>query len=166
LWSNTAKTTLTDDNSVDVKVGSIGPLGGKLEYMVSDKVGAGIEINYANTSVKWTENTTDGNGNNVSYQYDFSIPRMRLMFCFNLHFGSSENFDGFWRIGAGYSSLSWKYTTNDPNYNDEQINFNLFPIAFRTAIGGRYFFSENFGLNAELGLGGGPLVAFGISTKF
>ncbi len=69
LWSNTAKATLTDANSQDISVGSLGPLGGRLEYLVSDKVGMGVEVNYTNTTVKWNSNTIDGNGNNVIYNY-------------------------------------------------------------------------------------------------
>ncbi len=166
LWTNTAKTALTDANSVDVKVGSMGPLGGRIEYMVSDKVGMGLDINYANTSVKWNEATVDGNGNNVTYNYDFSIPRFRALACFNLHFGASDKFDAYWKIGAGYSNLSWNYSTNDPDYGNDSFSFNYVPFALRTGIGGRFFFTENFGAIIELGVGGGPLMAFGLSAKF
>ncbi len=144
----------------------MGPIGARLELMVSDKVGFGIDANYANTSVKWYEKTTDRQGNNVTYYYKFSIPRMRLMVAFNFHFGQSEKFDGYWKLAAGYSSLNWTYETNDPNYSDENVSFNLFPIAIRTAVGGRYFFTNNLGANVELGLGGGPLMTFGLCSKF
>ncbi len=83
-----------------------------------------------------------------------------------MHFGLSDNFDGYWKLGAGYSSLSWTYETNDPNYGDDRIDFNLIPFAIRTAIGGRYFVTNNLHLNVELGFGGGPLMAFGLGTKF
>ncbi len=166
LWSNTAKNTLTNQNSVDIKVGSIGPIGGRIEFLASDKVGLGIEFNYASTSVKWSDHTVDANSNNVIYNYEVTIPRFRALFCFNFHFGSSENFDAYGKLGAGYASLSWTYKTNDPNYGDDRINFNLIPFAIRAGIGARYFIAENFHLNAELGIGGGPLMAFGIGTKF
>ncbi|MCX7862668.1 MAG: porin family protein [Bacteroidales bacterium] len=166
LWSHTAKTTLTNDNSYQIEIGSIGPMGARLEYLASDKVGVGIEFNYSNTSVSWRENSSDGNGNNVTYHYKVTIPRYRAMFCFNFHFGGSENFDAYGKLAAGYGSWAITYSTNDPTYNDDRINFNLIPISIRTAIGARYFISDNFHINAELGLGGGPLMAFGIGTKF
>ncbi len=166
LWTNVAKKSLTDANSYQIKVGSLGPIGGRLEYLASDRVGLGIEVNYSNTSVSWNADTRDGNGNNVVYNYKVSVPRVRAMFAFNFHFGASEEFDAYWKLAAGYSSLSFTYSTNDPTYNDDRINFDLFPVAIRTAVGGRYFITENFHLNAELGLGGGPLMAFGIGTRF
>jgi len=166
LLSNTVKTALTNQNSVNIKVGSIGPIGGRLEFMASDKVGIGLEINYANTSVKWVENTTDDNGNNVVYNYEVSLSRARFLMCFNFHFGGSENFDAYWKLGAGYVSRSLEYKSNDPNFGDDRINLKFIPFAIRTGVGVRYFLAENFHLNAELGIGGGPLMTFGIGTKF
>lgn len=166
LWTNVAKTSLTDANSYQIKVGSLGPIGGRLEYLASDKVGLGIEVNYSTTSVSWEADAQDANGNNVVYNYKVTVPRVRAMFSFNFHFGGSEEFDAYWKLAAGYGSLSFTYSTNDPTYNDNRINFNVIPIAIRTAVGGRYFLTENFHLNAELGLGGGPLMAFGIGTRF
>lgn len=166
LWTSVAKSSLTDANSYQIKVGSIGPIGGRLEFMTSERVGLGVEVNYSNTSVSWKADAQDGNGNNVVYDYKVSVPRVRAMFAFNFHFGGSEEFDAYWKLAAGYSSLSFTYSTNDPNYNDDRINFNVIPVAIRTAVGGRYFITENFHLNAELGLGGGPLMAFGVGTRF
>ncbi len=166
LWTNTAKTILTDANSVNVIVGSMGPLGARVEYLVSDKVGMGVEMNYASTSVKWVSNTQDDNGNNITYNYKVTIPRMRILFNFNMHFGLSDKFDGYWKLGAGYSSLKWTYETNDPNYGDDDISFKLVPFAIRIGIGGRYFITNNLHLNVELGVGGGSLMAFGLGTKF
>ena len=42
---------------------------------------------------------------------------------------------------------------------------NLFPISYRGAIGVRYFFSPNFGLNLEAGFGG-PIIQAGLTGKF
>ncbi len=165
LWSNTAKNILTNDNSFNISAHSVGPLGGRFEFLASDKVGLAVDFNYANTVVKWNAETTDGNGNPVNYNYKFSIPRFRALLRFNLHFGGSENFDAYWTLGAGYSSLSWNYTTDDPTYTDDGIDWNYFPIALRTGIGARYFFASNFGVNVELGIGG-PLMTFGLCTKF
>jgi hypothetical protein len=166
LWSSIAKAAITNSNSLNVGVGSTGPFGARFEYMASDKVGFGVDLNYALTTVKFNEETTDGNGNSVTYNYKWSIPRLRALFRFNLHFGGSEKFDAYWTLGAGYSSLNWSYTTNDPNYTDNNVKFNYIPIALRTGIGARYYFSESIGANVELGLGGGPLMTFGLSTKF
>jgi hypothetical protein len=166
LWTNTAKNILTNDNSTNIKVGSLGPLGGRIEYLASDKVGFGLDLNYAVTTVKWSERYVDPNGNNAYYNYDVSVPRFRALFCFNFHFGGSENFDAYWKLGAGYASWSVTSKSNDPNYKGDRVDFNLLPFAIRTGVGARYFFTENFQANVELGLGGGPLMTFGLGTKF
>lgn len=165
LWSNTAKKILTDANSFHIKVGNIGPLGGRLEYLGSDKVGVGLDVNYSNTSVSWKDNALDANNNNVVYYYKVSVPRIRAMMSFNFHFGGSENFDAYWKIAAGYSTWSFTFESSDPNYDEDRIEFDLIPVAFRVGMGVRLFLVQNFNLNAEIGLGGGPLITFGIGTK-
>ena len=40
------------------------------------------------------------------------------------------------------------------------------PIAFRLAVGGTYYLMENFGINLELGLGGGGLLRGGLTLQF
>lgn len=141
------------------EIGSLGPLGGKFEYLVSDKVGIGLIIGYASNSVTWQDPIS-------SYDYKVSLPRIRGMVAFNLHFGSSDSFDPYWMLGAGYASSSFNIETTDPSYSEASISLNVLPVALRTALGGRYFFTDNLGANLEIGFGSGALIQAGISAKF
>lgn len=152
--------SVTDNSSA--KLSALGPVGAKFEYMVSDKVGVGLEYNYTSYDVTW--NQVDS-ASQVNYHYEFKYAVNRIMPRFNIHFGSSENFDGYFGVAAGYRFGSVTYNSNDPNYNGSWKS-NPIPFAMRVAVGGRYYFTDNFGLHLEFGLGGGSLLQGGLSFKF
>ena len=165
LWSKALKTAYDQTGSdVVMKSSAVGPFGCKIEYMMSDKIGLGLIVNYANSTVKWSENTVDLNNSPITYNYDISLPRFRIMPAFNLHFYPTDKLDPYWVIAAGYGSFNAKIKTNDPNFEETDIK-GLIPIAFRTGIGTRYFFTDNIGANFEIGFSGGPLLQLGLSCK-
>ena len=145
----------------NVKIGGLPCLGLRVGYMVTDRISIGIDANYTSTVVTYSE----ASGSNV-YDYTLSIPRIRAMARFEFHFGSSDKFDFYMPVGVGYSSIKYNYTTTDPDGGSLPSVRNLIPVAFRYGIGGRYFFTDNIGLNLELGLGGGPILEGGLAFKF
>lgn len=155
----------------DIKIGSIGPLGGKFEYLISERIGIGLNVNYANTSVKAKIvrselNSGTGTYEDVQYNYKASLPRLRIMPMINIHIGSSDKVDPYVAFGGGYSSFNIKETTNDPNYKNGSVNLKVTPVALRAEFGVRYFFTDHFGISGQFGLGGGPLLAAGLAAKF
>ncbi len=143
-------------------------MGGRFEYLVTDKIGVGLDGNYTNTYVSWkeTDYISGSSTTTALYSYKVSVPRYRIMPRFNFHFiKESEKFDGYFAVAAGYGGWSAKFETDDPNYQFASIK-SLVPIAFRTAVGMRFFFIDNLGAKLEFGLGGGPLIAVGLSGKF
>lgn len=161
LWTNVFKTAVTDATSTNIKTGTIGPVAIKYEYMVADKIGVGLVVNYANSSVQYDEQVGSNN-----YNYKLSVPRIRVMGKFGFHYGNSDMFDGYTNICVGYGGYSFKYTTNDPDYTDDAFTMSIAPVAFRVATGGRVFFTDNLGAMLEFGVGGGGLVEFGLTAKF
>ncbi len=159
----------TSGTSASTAIGSlsiygIGPMGAKAEYLLTDKFGMGIDFNYSNVGIKFSNATVDQNGNAVTYNYNLSSPAIRAMLGFNFHFVRTDKLDVYWAVKAGYYNRSFGMVTNDPNY---RLNLSLGdPLAFRIEIGMRYFFTENIGLNVNLGFPGGPLIAAGVSFKF
>ncbi len=166
LWTAVLKNAYENSGSTQTNfsIKGFGPVGGRFEYMVSDNVGLGAEVNYSTTSVEYTDVVTSGAHPGI-YDYRFAYNRLRIMGAFGLHFGQSENFDAFWAVRAGYAGRTYTQTTTDPDYSAINVK-GLSPLAFRTAIGVRYFFTDNIGLNAEIGIGGGPLMTAGLSFKF
>lgn len=143
-----------------------GPIGAQFEYLASDKMGVGVDFNY--TSISWEEERTVTDsiaGTTKIYTDKVARTVIRFMPRFNIHFGSSESFDGYFGVAAGYRQATYKYTTDDPNYEDETID-GIIPFALRVCVGARYYFTDNIGANMEMGFGGGALINAGLSFKF
>ncbi len=164
-WPNlytTALKNLYADNALDnsIDLGSLGPLGLRFEYMLSDKVGIGLDAGYVNT---WLEYNEKDVSTNTIYNYKISAPKVHALFKMNFHFSQSDKLDAFAGFGVGYRNRQFKLETNDPT---ESIDFDSFiPVGLRLNIGVRYFLTDNIGLGAEMGLGG-PLLSFGVSARF
>ena len=160
LLTAALKTSYANGTQVaGLKVGGMGPLGGRFEYMLDEKIGLGLEVNYANSYVDWNEDSL-----NVTYNYRVSAPRYRIMPRFNFHFSNNESLDAYFAVGAGFKSTKYKFESNNPTYNPGSVT-GIIPFTFRAAIGMRYFITDNFGLGGEFGLGG-VLVTFGAALKF
>lgn len=158
LYTSVLKSTYAN-SGYNEEVGGIGPVGLRGEFMATDRIGIGVDFNYANTYIKWSD---DFSG--PVYNYEVSVPRIRAMARFNFHFGNSDVFDFYAGVGAGFSSFTAKYETDDPDWFYEEVS-NPIPVAFRAAVGTTYFFTDFLGASLELGLGGGALMHFGVSLK-
>ncbi len=148
----------------NAKITLIGPAGIRLEYLLSDRFGMGVDFIY--NSIVGEYSNPDSTGE--IYSYTAGMNRTRIHLRFNYHLASSsENLDLYLGAGAGTNSRKWHYESDQPGYNsaDEKYYVALIPVSMRFAFGIRYYFLENLGLNAEIGLGG-PIVSAGLSVKF
>lgn len=141
----------------ETKFNYLGPLGLSFEYFISDKISVGLEGSYTNISIKST-----GEG----FEDKLLLQTTRIYPKFNFHFKTSEKVDPYFSIGGGFKRSNIKYTTTDPDSENDQESFTpLIPFAFRTALGLRYYLNDNIGLSGEFGLGGGSLFAGGLVFK-
>lgn len=162
----TATNNAAGGNSItDVKVKNTNHIGGRFEYMVSDKIGIGAEYTYADASATYKETTTTMNGSGVTttatHTYTDGIKKQRALVRMGIHFGESATFDPYICIGAGYKGTTYYSNASGSGLG---VTFNVVPVATRFGGGFRYFFTENIGINIEAGLGG-PLVQGGLSLK-
>lgn len=142
------------------------PMGVFAEYMFTDEIGIGIDFIYNRQGFSASDpNNIDGMGNLVTYNYNYKAERTRIHLRFNYHFAKDENFDAYLGIGAGNNSRKNSFTSNDPYVTDVLDDTELLPFSMRFCLGGRYFFTENYGLVSEIGLGG-ALIRAGLSIKF
>lgn len=148
----------------DLKISGFGPLGGRFEYMVADKFGIGVDVNYQNSIITYSEFDSF---DNATYEYEFSTKRLTIMPTFNFHFiESNDNLDVYATIGAGWKNRTFEFTSTDPNYTEDSQE-SLVPVSFRIAAGMRYFFTDNIGINTQIGFGGGGgIFNAGLSLKF
>jgi outer membrane protein W len=171
LYTAVFKTAYANSGSeLDLKVGGIGPLGLRGEYLLTDKIGLGLDIGFNNSSVKYNEigsvyNSTTGQYENTTYSYDFKTKKLGVLVCFNYHFLENDKVDLFGTVGLGYGNRSFSFTSTDPDYTPTSIK-SLIPIASKVGLGLRYFFTDNIGANLQLGFGQGGIVNAGISAKF
>ena len=137
-------------------LGSQGPLGIRAEYLITHKVGFGIDLGMNSSSLSYR---------GYIYDYEFTTRKIGAIFTFNYHFVENDKLDAYFVVGGGYGNRNFKFTSTDPNYVEESVE-SLIPISYKIGLGMRYFFTENIGANLALGLGQGGLVNVGVSAKF
>jgi len=161
-------------------VGSMLSYGGRLEYMVSDNVGVGADVNYEVSGYRYnfTDYVYDSQGgivydanNNAlltSYTTQYAANKLRAMFRLNYHFVQSDKVDMYSAFAGGYKKTTRAVETNptNPYYSDGNMDGNLVPISFRIAVGAKLYFTQNIGAHVELGAFGGGLLQAGLSVKF
>jgi outer membrane protein W len=162
LYSTAFRTSYANGGTeTDIDISGLGPVGIRGEYLLTDKVGLGLDVGFNNTKLTFRDVGSNGN----TYDYTFSTQKVGVMVTFNYHFIENDNLDFYGIVGAGYGSRSYKFESTDPNYQDEDIK-GLIPVASRLGVGMRYFFTDNIGANVALGFGQGGLVNAGLSFKF
>ena len=162
VYSTVFKAAYESSNSTGFNLGSQGPLGIRAEYLITDKVGFGIDLGMNSSSISKSE--ADIN-TNIIYDYKFSTRKIGAIFTFNYHFVENDKLDAYFVVGGGYGNRNFKFTSTDPNYIEESVE-SLIPISYKIGVGMRYFFTENIGANLALGLGQGGLANVGVSAKF
>src|SRR5690606_29335099 len=164
------KNVLNDQSEFkEVNVSSLGPLGGKVEYLFSKRIGLGVHINYASTGLSGRVQSDNGN----IYSYSASVTRFRILPTFSVHMGNSDRVDPYFSFSLGYFNLKFKDESNDPTYEgiaeyaDVVGNYllNPIPVAGRVEFGLRYFITDLIGINGQIGIGGGAPLALGMSLK-
>jgi len=134
------------------------------EYLLIDKLGLGIDLDYNTVNVSYNSTTID-NGNTIVNNYKIGSQNLRSSATFNYHFSDSDKLDAYFGLGAGYNYRSYSYSSTEVGYSYKSSG-SIFPVAFKLALGMRYFFTENIGANVAMGIGQGGLINGGICFKF
>ncbi|MBL4577297.1 MAG: outer membrane beta-barrel protein [Flavobacteriales bacterium] len=149
---------------IDVSISGVGPTGGRVEYMLADRFGIGVDYIYKQIQGEWSGvDSLSGN----TYNYTGTVTRTRIHLRFNFHLlTSTEELDLYVGIGSGTNNRKITLASkDDPRTKLTWNNVTLLPFSARAAFGMRYYFTNNIGINAEIGIGG-PLVLVGASIKF
>jgi len=183
-WANSLLYGQYDGSNTQVSnyktIGSALSYGGRLEYMIADKVGVGADINYevSGFSFDYIDYQYDGSGNYIydmngdpltaEYTDKYTAKKLRAMFRLNYHFFQSDKVDVYTGFAAGYKSVNREFTTtpSNPMSTNESFDKALVPVTGRLAIGTKIYFTQNIGAHVELGVFGGGLIQFGLSAKF
>lgn len=161
---------LTNQKKEQLSITGVGPLGIRAEFFITDHIAVGGEISYASTTIQWKEKGTIklNDSSSVPYDYSFKLkaPRIRTLVKFNYHFATTQHRDWYAGLGVGYNNTRIKLDTDAPYIRDYDIlSLYFLPLSARLNLGFSYYFTKNFGVNAEVGLGG-PLASVGLITTF
>ncbi len=163
LYTISFRALYANSGELNVKTGGLGPLGIRGEYLVTDKIGLGLDLSYNSSYLTFDQ----VNGIGTTYGYNYKTSKIVAMFCFNYHFLESDKWDFFATTGIGYGNRTATYASNDPSFNPDNVKLeSLIPIAAKIGVGLRYFFTDNIGLNSQLSVGDGGIFSIGISGKF
>jgi hypothetical protein len=164
LWSASIRTVVREASlPINLQTRSIGPMGGRIEYMTSRHFGIGLDVYYARSEVSYMAEGHDLEGNPATYSYEVSVPRPRVVLRGNFHLGNSDMVDPYLALGLGYSGTKVVIRTDDPVFNENTLRFPIsIPLAYRIGFGTRVMLTRYVGLSGEIGLGG-PLITGGIT---
>lgn len=155
-FPNIGKSLLKAEESyLNYKATGFGPMHFRFEYALSEQWGIGLSSNFNKFGYNYDEDVqtgTDGSGNPIytRYNYQFDWTSVNFLVRFNKHWAAGSKADIFSGTGVGYNHRSIKWTTNDPNYTDDEIG-QVLPIGFEWTIGVRIFFTPNIAGYIEAG---------------
>ncbi len=156
-------------NSFNAKTSVTGPAGLRLQYMISDNFGVGVDASFEQKNASWTGavfQDYDVNGNPIYGEVEgtYNVTKIKAMVRTSWEFVNTDKFTVNWANSIGYKAGG---RTFDDASEETEIDFsgNLFPIAFRSAVGMRFFFTENLGAHVEFGAFGGGMILGGLSLK-
>ncbi|MFL5754024.1 MAG: hypothetical protein ACJ76F_11500 [Bacteroidia bacterium] len=165
LGKNVLKVFKSNTDYFDYGVTGIGPLHFKAEYGITDKISGGLSFNYVSCSASWKRNEDYSSGK-ITYTDKMIYQGLAINGRINLHFATTDKLDAYWGIGAGYGSAVFKFTSDDPDFKNEQLKLpNISHMGFETTFGVRYYFTPNIGMYGEFGYAK-SLVQGGLVVKF
>jgi hypothetical protein len=157
------------NEAVDLTISGLGPLGGRFEYLVRDRIGLGVDFIYNSTTCAFAIDTFDVNGTNIGPMgITYKMTRLRGHFRFNYHFCNTKRWDIYCGLGAGFNNRIHKFSAQFHLVQDWDLGkafSGSYPYSARTCLGFRFYPTKVIGIGMELGLGG-PLVSGGISARF
>lgn len=138
------------------------PVSASVEFGIKDDfitddmtLGVGGYVGIAGS--KWE--TSGWGGATYGYKYSYTVIGVRGI----LHYPLVDNLDTYGGLMLGYNAVSAKQTGDWGGITG--FNAAAGGMTYAFFIGGRYFFSDNFGLMAELGYGVAYLNV-GVALKF
>jgi len=141
-------------------------LGIRGEYMFTDYIGVGIDANYSNYGYEYIIEGAYYNGVTQTFHdahYEFQGNTFRFMLRANYHLIRTSNLDAYIGGGVGGRDINTKTLVDGKQTSSTNL---YIPVAFRLAVGGHFYFTENIGIHAEAGISGGGFVQGGLAIKF
>lgn len=126
---------------------TIPPIEGTYEYMITENISVGV---FAGAYGSEYETNFD-----LAYNFSSKFSYVHGGALGNYHFVNDDKFNAYAGIKLGYVSVSTSTDSNDDYLNEllKTLDYTDSGIIYGVQLGGRYFISEKFAINAELGYG-------------
>lgn len=158
---NNSKLLSAYQSNNSYKYSGFGPVFGSFEHGITDNIGIGGCISYSSFGGSWVQESYLN-----SYDYSYRWSTLSIMIRGAYHFNlNNPKIDSYAGIGLGIMKFGYKWTSNDPNFNESNNNISLgTPLGYQIFIGGRYLFTDKIGVYGEIGYGI-SLMNLGLSFK-
>jgi opacity protein-like surface antigen len=149
------------------KFSGFGPVALGYEYGLTDNIGLGLNVSYSSYGATWIQSSAYDPFNVTEYDYKYRWSTLAIMARGAYHFDiRNDDLDLYAGLGLGFLKFGYKWTSDDPTFNEENQNVSLgTPLGYQIFGGLRYYLSDNVGLYAEVGYGISVLNA-GLAFKF
>lgn len=148
----------------DSKTSVLGPVGIRAQYMLTKKFAVGLDVNYESKKASWNEDDYDYEiGAFQNYKATYSITKMKVMVRTSWEFLSLDRFTMNFANSIGFKSGKRKLDAGDDgNFGATE---SMSPFALRSAVGARFFITDNINIHADGGFFGGGWLTAGIGYK-
>lgn len=138
-----------------------GPITGKFEYAITDKIGIGGSVNYFHSTCSWNYDDLGLFGWDT---FGWDVTRASLIGRINYHFITKEEMDLYAGAGFGIQEWKWKY-----EFSGAAGNTLIAPsfgfMQMEAGVGFRYYLIPNLAIYTEAGFGMAYIQA-GTTFKF
>jgi len=165
-WLDVVENSLNNSGGYNsLRTTSTGPLYAKLEYGITDEYGIGINIAYVGREWNYNEEVDDGSGNKTNYLTTVSYTSFSFLLRVNRHFSDNDKLDAYWGGGVGYRGGTYKQSSLNPNYNQNEEFKDIVPLGADLTVGMRFYFTPQIAIYLETGMAKSVL-QFGLSGRF
>ncbi|MFT7344793.1 MAG: hypothetical protein ACI9XP_001382 [Lentimonas sp.] len=141
-----------------------GPIGGRFEYLITEKIGLGFETAFTKAESITTYSSSDMNGDPTTESVMYSQTKIGFMPAIFVHFVDNDQWDVFFEGGMGYKINNRTFDFSESTIATEEIK-SVIPISARVAIGARYYITPNFAVNAQFGVGNSGVLQGGLTYR-
>ncbi|MBR9860167.1 porin family protein [bacterium] len=153
---------LADDNA---QLSTTPVIIGSFDYGVTDKFSMGLFFGYQSTKSDFTYTYFD-QGDSTTENVTVSGTRTNISIRPNFHYLSSDKLDLYSGLRVGWLFRNFSQNSTDENFETLDIfDGNRFTMGL-TLLGARYYFTDNIGINMEVGIGVPYAVNGGLSVRF
>lgn len=142
-------------------------VGLRTQYMFTDYIAVGIDVNYSSYGYEYIDEDAYYNGITQTFEdsyHEFNRNTFRLMLRANYYFIRTYRLDVY--LGGGLGGKEVKEQLFIDGVQDNTVSGdNYLPFAVRGAVGGHFFITDLIGVHAEFGIYGGGFLQAGVAIK-